>query len=124
MAASNHPKHSGDTAESWSAPQAAAYLDERANWWIGWQKSQRDHGTTCISCHTVLPYVLSRSSLKRALHEDSAPHQQQLMLQNVRKRVALWSEVQPYDLDEKSGPGKSKESRSTEAVPNTFVLAN
>jgi hypothetical protein len=46
------------------------------------------------------------------------------MLQNVRKRVSLWSEVQPYYLDEKSGPGKSKESRSTEAVLNAFVLAS
>lgn len=46
------------------------------------------------------------------------------MLSNVRKRVALWNEVQPYYLDAKSGPGKSRESRSTESVLNALVLSS
>ena len=34
---------------------AAAYLDGRLTWWIGWPSAARDHETFCISCHTVLP---------------------------------------------------------------------
>jgi hypothetical protein len=47
-----------------------------------------------------------------------------MVLANVRKRVSLWSEVEPYYLDSNSGPGKSKESRSTESVLNAVVLAS
>ncbi len=111
-------------AQSWNPTAAASYLDERADWWVKWDKAQRDHETTCVSCHTVLPYVLSRSVLRKELHEKALPRTEQMILANVRKRVRLWNEVQPYYLDAKSGPGKSKESRSTEAVLNALVLAN
>ena len=111
-------------AQAWSPSLAASYLDERANWWLRWEKAQRDHETTCVSCHTALPYVLSRGLLSKSLHETTAPPAEQMILANVRKRVSLWNEVQPYYLDAKSGPGKSKESRSTEAVLNALVLAS
>jgi squalene-hopene/tetraprenyl-beta-curcumene cyclase len=45
-------------ASSWSPKAAAAYLDRRADWWMGWQGAARDHGTFCVSCHTALPYAL------------------------------------------------------------------
>ena len=47
-------------ASSWDQKAAAAYLDQRANWWMEWPKSARDHETFCISCHTAVPYALSR----------------------------------------------------------------
>lgn len=114
----------GDAAGSWKPAAAAAYLDGRANWWVNWTKSQRDHGTSCISCHTALPYVLSRSILKGELREGTSPQALDTMLNNVRKRVSLWKDVQPYYLDAKAGPGKSKESRSTESVLNALILAS
>lgn len=46
------------------------------------------------------------------------------MLENVRKRVSLWSEVQPFYNDADQGANKSAEARSTEAVLNALVLAN
>src|SRR5438309_1994089 len=42
----------------WSPEAAARYLDSRAAWWQSWPKSQRDHETVCVSCHTMLPYAL------------------------------------------------------------------
>ena len=109
---------------SWNAAAAAGYLDARATWWQKWPASQRDHQTVCVSCHTMLPYMLSRSTLRTALHETSPAAPQTAMYQSIRKRVSLWPEVQPYYLDTKSGPGKSRESRATEAVLNAMVLAN
>ena len=112
-----------DTGATWSPTAAAQYLDQRATWWESWQNSKRDHDTVCVSCHTILPYVLSRTKLGASLDNKEMPVAQQQALQYVRKRVSLWSEVQPYYSDAKSGPGKSRESRSTESVLNALVLA-
>ncbi len=109
---------------TWSAVAAAKYLDDRAAWWESWPRSQRDHETVCVSCHTMLPYALSRPKLRAALDEKDVPGPERAMLQSIRKRVSLWGEIEPYYLDAKSGPGKSRESRSTEAVLNALILAN
>ncbi len=85
---------------------------------------QRDHKTVCVSCHTILPYVLSRQKLSSTLHEKGMPGPEQEILEHVRKRVSLWSEVEPYYTDSSAGAGKSKESRSTESVLNALVLAS
>jgi squalene-hopene/tetraprenyl-beta-curcumene cyclase len=110
-------------AEPWNPTAAAHYLDQRATWWEGWQNSKRDHDTVCVSCHTILPYVLSRNNLSALLPDREVPAAQREALQYVAKRVTLWSEVQPYYSDAKSGPGKSRESRATESVLNALVLA-
>jgi hypothetical protein len=109
---------------TWNPAAAARYLDQRASWWESWPASQRDHNTVCVSCHTVLPYALSRPKLRALLGEPLKPAPENAILQHVRKRVSLWSEVQPYYLDAKSGPGKSRESRATESVLNALVLAS
>jgi squalene-hopene/tetraprenyl-beta-curcumene cyclase len=109
---------------SWNQQAAARYLDNRQGWWEGWSKSQRDHGTVCISCHTALPYALSRPILRNALGEHDLTPTEQVMLASVTKRVTLWNEVQPVYTDEKQGPPKSAESRGTESVLNALVLVN
>ena len=113
----------GFAASDWSPTAAAQYLDKRATWWESWQNSKRDHDTVCISCHTILPYVLSRSKLSGALADKSMPLAQSQALQNVQKRVTMWSEVLPFYSDAKSGVGKERESRATESVLNALVLA-
>jgi hypothetical protein len=112
-----------DAAPKWSATAAAKYLDQRAAWWETWPASQRDHQTVCVSCHTILPYVLARPKLSALLAETNVAAPERTVLENVKKRVSSWQEVKPYYSDEKSGAGKSKESRSTEAVLNALVLA-
>ena len=53
---------SGDGVTStWNQEAAAHYLDSREIWWQSWDAAKRDYGTVCVSCHTVLPYALSRS---------------------------------------------------------------
>jgi squalene-hopene/tetraprenyl-beta-curcumene cyclase len=113
-----------NTAEKWSPAAAAKYLDERATWWESWPPSQRDHQTVCVSCHTILPYALSRPRLTRMLLEQNIPEPEHAVLAHIEKRVSLWSEVEPYYKDAESGAGKSRESRSTEVVLNALILAS
>ncbi len=108
---------------TWNPKTAAAYLDYRAGWWAEWSGSARDHGTFCISCHTALPYALSRPALRAALAERGPTENEQKLIQNVTKRVKLWKEIGPYY----SGSGydqKADESRGTEAVLNALILAS
>jgi squalene-hopene/tetraprenyl-beta-curcumene cyclase len=113
-----------DEAGSWSPKGAAAYLDGRADWWIGWKSAARDHDTFCISCHTALPYALGRPSLRAALGEQAVSKGERQLIDNVTKRVRLWSEVLPFYNDEKNGAPKSAESRGTEAVLNALILVS
>ncbi len=109
--------------ESWSPKGAAAYLDQRADWWMGWKSAARDHDTFCISCHTALPYALGRPSLRVALAEKNPSNGERQLIENVTKRVRLWSEVLPFYAD-KNGDPKTSESRGTEAVLNALILVS
>ena len=109
---------------SWNAKSAAAYLDGRAAWWSAWPRAARDHDTFCVSCHTALPYALGRAALSSALGEQETAAPERQLLQNIRKRVALWSEVQPFYNDARHGPGKSAEARATEAVIEALILTD
>ena len=107
----------------WDPKAAAAYLDRRMEWWISWKSSARDHGTFCVSCHTAVPYALARPALRDTLAEraDAAPERQ--LIDDVRRRVRLWHETSPFYGDDYDGPGKSAESRGTEAVLSALILA-
>ncbi|GAC1633962.1 MAG: terpene cyclase/mutase family protein [Candidatus Acidiferrum sp.] len=109
---------------SWDAKAAAAYLDQRATWWTGWQDASREKGTFCVSCHTAVPYALARPALRKALGEASPTGNERLLLESVRKRVRLWKEIAPVYNDKEYGANKGVESRATEAVLNAFLLAN
>ncbi len=108
---------------TWNQTDAARYLDSRQIWWQAWSVSQRDHGTVCVSCHTVLPYALSRSSLRPSLGEQSITPQERVMLNYVVRRVTLWNQVEPFYHTGTDGEKKTPESRGTESVLNALVLA-
>jgi squalene-hopene/tetraprenyl-beta-curcumene cyclase len=114
---------SAAAAASWDAGKAASYLDTRETWWQSWDKAQRDHQTTCVSCHSVLPYAIGRPALRARLHDAQPSAPERTMLAYVEKRVGLWNETEPF-YKENSGPTKPAESRGTEAVLNAFVLAS
>lgn len=115
---------SSDKAASWNAKAAAAYLDQRERWWMGWQSAAREHGTFCISCHTSLPYALARPALRDRLGENAPTEVEQALIANAAKRVRMWKELSPVYNDKDDGPNKSAESRSTEAVLLAFTLAS
>jgi len=110
-------------SNSWDPKAAAAYLDYRAGWWMEWTGSARDHGTFCISCHTALPYALSRPSLHAALAEPGPSANERRLIDNVIQRVRLRKDVGPYYSD-RGYDHKTAESRGTEAVLNALILAS
>jgi squalene-hopene/tetraprenyl-beta-curcumene cyclase len=109
--------------DSWNPKAAATYLDQRAEWWISWPGAARDHETFCISCHTALPYALSRSALGGALGERVLAPGERRVLDNVIKRVRLWNEAKPF-YGEHAGAHKALQSRGTESVLNALILAS
>lgn len=118
------PKHAmHGPAASWDARAAAAYLDKRMAWWLEWPSAARDHGTTCVSCHTVLPYALARPALAGQLGEAAPSDPERRLIDNVVKRVRLWRDVEPFYPDQTVGVPKTSESRGTEAVLNALILA-
>src|SRR3984957_3168940 len=117
----SHAQKTGTT--SWDPKAAAAYLDQREVSWMGWPGSARDHETFCVSCHTGLPYALSRPLLHKALAESGLSINERRLLENINKRVRLWNEVEPFYSDKGYDSGKTAESRGTEAVLNALILA-
>jgi squalene-hopene/tetraprenyl-beta-curcumene cyclase len=111
-------------ARTWDPKAAAEYLDRREVTWMEWPGAARDHGTFCISCHTAMPYALSRPLLRSALGERGLSVNERSLLDNVSKRVRLWNEVGPFYSGKEYDGGKAAESRGTEAVLNALILAN
>lgn len=107
---------------SWDAAGAARYLDKRLEWWRAWPKAKRDHGTSCISCHTALPVALARPALRQSLGERGLTASEQAMYADITKRVRMWRDVEPFYSDQKSGLPKTSESRAVEAVLNALFL--
>ncbi len=110
---------------SWDAKAAAAYLDQRQVTWMGWPGAARDHNTFCVSCHTGVPYALSRPVLRRTLAEPGLSTNERSLLENVSKRVRMWNQVEPFYRDGGSyHDGKGIQSRGTESVLNALILAS
>src|SRR5207302_10842364 len=112
------------SVSSWDQKAAAAYLDQRQSWWMEWPKAARDHETFCTSCHTAVPYALSRPALRKALAEEAPSANERRLLENVTKRVRLWKEVAPFYSDADRGAYKTVESRGTESVLNALILSS
>jgi squalene-hopene/tetraprenyl-beta-curcumene cyclase len=109
---------------SWSGKAAAAYLDGRLAWWMGWSAAARDHETFCVSCHTVVPYALARPALRAAVAEQGPSPIERKLLDNVTKRVQMWKEVEPFYPDATRGVPKTAESRGTESILNALILTS
>jgi squalene-hopene/tetraprenyl-beta-curcumene cyclase len=108
--------------KTWNPQAAAQYLDARAEWWSTWANAKRDHGTFCVSCHTAVPYALSRPMLRGTLKESTASAPEQSLTANVAKRVGLWSQTAPFYLTSATAPNRSEEARGTEAILNALIL--
>ncbi len=113
---------SGDPV-AWDAQGAAAYLDQRVEWWSSWETAARERDTFCISCHTTGPYGLARPMLRLGAAHDTPTRHERTLLKSVTSRVANWSEFGPFYTDERYGVPKTNQSRGTEAIFNALILA-
>ena len=94
---------------AWNPRAAAAYLDQRVEWWSGWETAARERGTFCISCHTTGPYGLARPMLRPAGDASAASRSERALLDSVATRVIGWTEVGPFYPDERYGVPKTSE---------------
>jgi squalene-hopene/tetraprenyl-beta-curcumene cyclase len=125
VAACSHAKATqAKASESWDPKAAGAYLDQREITWMEWPGAARDHDTFCVSCHTAVPYIMSRPTLRGALAENAPSAVERKLLENVTRRVQLWNVTDPYYSDKEYQGSKAAESRGTEAVLNALILAN
>ena len=114
---------SGDAA-AWDARAAAAYLDQRVDWWSGWETAARERGTFCVSCHTTGPYGPGPARCcGPPLPRNRATRPERALLDSVTTRVTHWADVAPFYPDERYGAPKTSQSRGTEAILNALVLA-
>jgi hypothetical protein len=128
LAASADPDPSGpvpqestvrNTATGWDQEAAAKYLDDRMDLWFQKaRKLQTGQGTTtCVSCHTVVPYALARPALRKAAGVDRPTPQEAKLLDETIRRVDTYGSHEPLDKS------KGAESRGTEAVLNLLILS-
>jgi hypothetical protein len=115
---------SGPARLQWNPKGAAQYLDARQEWWQSWPSARRDHETVCVSCHTAVPYALSRPLLRQETGETRPSAAEQKMLASVEKRVTFWDQTQPFYKDSAASPHRGADSRGTEAVLNSLILAS
>src|ERR1041385_7036185 len=78
-----------DRQTGWDREAAAQYLDDRIDLWFQRASELRtgDGKTTCISCHTVVPYLLARPALRQAMHAVNPTLQEVRLLEEMGRRV-------------------------------------
>jgi len=117
--ATPHPSQPSNAEGGWNMQAAARYLDDRMDLWFQKAKKLRtgQGKTSCVSCHTVVPYTLARPLLRSATGV-SKPTAQELTLLDETVRG-----VNTYDSHEPLYKSKEEQSRGTEAVLNLLILA-
>ena len=114
--------------EQWDRTKATEYLDRRGADWFSFGGANRGQGpsaSSCISCHSLLPYALARPILRRLANENAPTKLEAKILEQTKRRVANWDRLDVpsfqlfYDFDD----AKKKQSRGTEAVLNALVLS-
>ncbi len=109
---------------TWNPSGAAKYLDERMDAWFASPITKLRTGsgeTTCVSCHTTVPYVLARPALRRVMNVQNETAQEFQIVEEVRRRVETYGTHEvPYALNAE----KIRDSLGTEAVLNFLILAN
>jgi squalene-hopene/tetraprenyl-beta-curcumene cyclase len=112
----------------WKPEEAGKYLDEREKAWFEYAPANRGEGmtrSTCVSCHSVLPYVLARPALRKLVVSDQSTEFEKKLLAQTTSRVANWKKLHtaPFGLMYDFNEQKKKESWGTESVLNTVILA-
>ena len=103
----------------WDRPAAAQYLDDRIDLWFG-RATQLQTGegkVACISCHTVVPYLLARPALRKALQITEPTSQEARLLNNITRRVETF--LTGASMSDTKHGGQ----HGTEEVLNALILA-
>lgn len=111
---------------AWQPEAAGKYLDERENAWFDFDsRGEGATRSTCVSCHSVLPYLLARPALRKIAGGADPTEQETKLLAQTRVRVKNWSKLDSdaFGLFYDSSDEKKLQSWGTEAVFNAAILA-
>jgi squalene-hopene/tetraprenyl-beta-curcumene cyclase len=117
-----------NTPEPWNKTGASRYLDRRGERWFKFGGAYRGQGastTSCVSCHSLLPFALARPVLRRLSNENQPTEWETKVIEQIKLRVSNWDRLASaqfqlfYDFDD----AKKKQSRGTESVLNALILA-
>jgi len=102
----------------WDKSAAAKFLDDRMEMWFkNARKLQTGRGTTtCVSCHTVVPYALVRPALRQATGTCQPTPLEAKLLDETLRRVETYGDHEPMVKDQ------AEQSRGTESVLNLLIL--
>ncbi|HEY5909686.1 MAG TPA: hypothetical protein VJA21_03680 [Verrucomicrobiae bacterium] len=108
-----------ESQTGWDQAAAARYLDDRMDLWF--EKARQlptgEGRVTCISCHAVVPYLLARPTLRKAMRITEPASQEARLLDNIMRRVETCSNRASMS-DAKHGG-----EHGTEEVLNALILA-
>jgi squalene-hopene/tetraprenyl-beta-curcumene cyclase len=118
----------GDVSFGWKPAEAGKRLDARARDWFEFAPAERGAGatrSTCISCHSLLPFALARPALRKVTGTPTASDYEKKIVAQTAQRVQNWKAIDsaPFGLLYDFNEQKKKESWGTEAVLNAVVLA-
>ena len=117
-----------NTPEPWDKTRASQYLDRRGEEWFKFGSASRGQGaskSSCVSCHSLLPYALARPVLRRVCDESVPTRWETKILGQIKERVANWDRLDsaPFQLMYDFDDAKKRQSRGTESVFNALILA-
>ncbi len=113
------PSQTSPGQPAWDPKQAARYMDGRMDLWFAKAAKLRtgEGRTSCISCHSVVPYLLARPALRKATKVNDLAPQETRLLAEIAQRVDTWDNNEPLYARQE------KQSRGTELVLDALVLA-
>ncbi len=103
--------------KTWDRVAAARYLDERASLWMERSRPRQKLEQACVSCHTGMPYLISRASIDGSLPDPALE-----FFADVEARVTGWKDARVW-YEASRGAEKPDQSRGTESVLNALVLS-
>ena len=108
-----------ENQSGWDRTAAAQYLDERINLWFekARQLQTGEGKAACISCHTVVPYLLARPALRKAMQITEPTSPEARLLDNITRRVETW--LNGASMSDTKHGGE----HGTEEVLNALILA-
>jgi squalene-hopene/tetraprenyl-beta-curcumene cyclase len=116
----------GEPRAGWKPDDAGRYLDERQSAWFAFDsRGEGATASTCVSCHTVLPFALGRPALRKLVGVGSPTQWEAKLLAQTRLRVENWQrlDTEALGLFYSDSDRKKKQSWGTEAVFNALILA-
>ena len=105
-------------AADWNPRLAADYLDQRQKEWFEWPVTTASTGSTCISCHTNLTYMLVRPRLRRAIGETQPTAHETRFLDISRRRAEIQT---PAEMFPKSK--NPAQAAGVESILTAWILA-